>query len=607
MHSQPKLRFFITLVATALVLGGAKCGEDPPDDDSKTPLARGRAVETDGGCDTGVASDAIALVLEWLGGNVDAESSCGTYEREIATGVTLDATDVPLVGSGWPGLGGRGEVMADAAVCMLADLRHDPGMSTTVTSPTVWTEFGPVSVEQTIGYLDWDPAAKRFDGYQNVAVCSPVLGCLDATRQEFHATVRESDPAYPDGIMVGDYPVDGSYSVDVTAEESATTFSASLPPITVVTPYGPIDVTPELDYDTNLDTIATPFGSNADAWHQMFGDFRTELDDVYGRSSTPLVSSLTGVQGGWASQLGLGGRDGRPSAELWALDTTQAFPLRHDLDMTLARSASERASVVHFGAGVSIKYAPLDVLPSSLLSSPFVVDFYIEVEPRLDAYYASQLELLSREGHRMPGDVGDGLTSMSEVFLGHGVSAAAEAHIDITVHLVIDLDLPLVGGNIVNIDEKIPIELGSGHETASGHTAVARSSSYPHSVPSLDYVETIGNGSVDESSFLDSCFAQDPPPAPIPDLHHDPGSGDAIATGLYPCNICVYEQGAPGTTASAQALTLFPYSMPSWQCRAGSNGCFDLCRFDPTTEQFVSIEQSAPEVVGSFCLYDPPR
>lgn len=602
----------LAVVALALVLGGGKCEPDsPPDSDAETPLARGRAERVDGACETGAATDVTELVIDWLGGDAEATSSCGTYKREIATGVTLGQPDVLPSEAHWTGVGGRGDVMADAAVCMLADLRHDPGMVATVTSPSVWTEFGPVSVEQRIGYLDWDPATKRFDGYQNVAVCAPVLGCLDASRQQFHATVRESNPAYPSGVDVGDYPVDASYSVEVTAEESATSFSASLPPITVITPYGPIDVTPELEYATGLYTIDTPFDGGHYAWHEMFGAGfgLVPLDDVYGRASTPLVSSLVGVRGGWASQLGLGGRDGRPDADLWVLDPTAAYPERHDLDLTLARSHRERDAVVHFGAGLSVTYEPLGVLPSAFLSSPFSVEFSITVEPRLDAYYASELELLSREGHRLPIDVGDGATSMSQFYLAHGVTAAAEAHIDITVHLVVDLDVPVVGGNVISIHETIPVDLGGGHETATGHAAVARSTSLPGNAATLAHVETMGDATVDQASFLDACFAQDPPPAPIPPVQHEPGSGDQIAPGLYPCNICARQSttGSTGTSAGPGVLTLFPYGTPSWTCRPSANGCFDLCRFDATTAAFTAIEKSAPEVVGSWCAVDVPR
>lgn len=307
--------------------------------------------------------------------------------------------------------------------------------------------------------------------------------------------------------------------------------------------------------------------------------------------------------------MGLGGRDGRPDAELWVLDPTAAHPVRNDLDLALARSNRERDAVVHFGAGVSITYDPLGVLPAQFLSSPFSVEFSITVEPRLDAYYASQLEILSREGRRPPLDSGDSATSMSEVYLAHGVSAAAEAHIDITVHLLVTLDLPLVGGGVVKINETIPVDLGGGHETETGHSAVARSTSLPGHPAELGHVETIGSASVDQASFLDSCFAQDPPPAPIPPAHREPGSAEQIAPGLYPCNICAKQNAAGNATARVpfQMLTLFPYGTPSWECRPSANGCFDLCRFDATVGEFTSIEQGAPEVVGSWCAIDPPR
>ena len=607
----------VMMVGTATLLGGASsCDPDEgaePDPDADTPLAHGHAQRVDDpSCNQGsLAEDAIALVTDWLGGSVTVDRGCGTYTREIATGVVLGEPDVaPGEKPYWKGLGGRGELMADAAVCMLADLGNHPDQAVTSTSPPVWTAFGPVYVEQTIGYVDWEPDARRFDGYQNVSVCAPLLGCLDATRQAFRATVRESDPVEPWGLMSGDYPIVASYSVELWSEESSYSVDATLPPIVVVTPYGPVSVEPQLHYGTQLEVIDSPFDGQAHDAHAMFFDwYWTQLDDTYGRAGTPLVTSLVGLEGGWASQLGLGGRDGRPTATIWAPDPADAVPHRYDLDLALPRSAHEREPVVSFGAGADIRYSPTDLLPSSFLSSPFDVSFYISVKPQLDAYYASQLEILSREGKRNSLDLGDHDTTRSEVFLARGVTASAEANIDVTVHLSVTVWTPWGDEDVIDIHEVVTIPLGGGEASSElPGPAFARSGSRPNGPAGLSYAQTWASGAVDEASFIDDCYAQDPEPAPVPPAQHHPGSPD-LDPGLYPCNICVVQNSVAtdDVDVPADLTTLFPYGEPTWSCRQHSNGCFDLCRFDSTTGQFTAIEKSAPELLGWQCMYDPPR
>ncbi len=606
----------LKLTALGIVLlcaqGGDCGGEDMLDSDSMTPLAKGEFERTDGACDTGFVGDVIELLVDALGGDVEISESCATYRREVSTGVTLGEPEVePGQTPHWSELGGRGKLMADAGLCLLADLARAPSQKVTAQSPPISTVFGPVSVRQTIGYLDWNPAAREFEGYQSVAICAPVIGCLDATRQRFRAIGRESNPAFPAGAYAGDYPIVASYSIEFEVDESAFSFDAELPPIIVPTPYGPVEVHPLLNYGTNLRTVDTPFDGKPDAAHAMFADYIwTPLDDTYGRSGPValihLQSGLGFVASGWASQLGLGGRDGRPDAAIWQPNLSETpAPHRQDLDLSLPRSMAERDPVVEFGAGAKIEYSPLDILPPELLS--FVEEFSISVEPRLDAYYASQFEVLSREGKRLSLDLGDHDTNRAEFHLAHGVTATAEATLNVRIRLLIEVPTPFGSIEVVDIDKTVPISLGGGEpESHFPRPAIARVGGL--NPTQLSYVETLRTTEINEATFITDCLAQDPPPAPEPEPEIMPGDSEEILTDLYPCNICIYVNGVSNEDVDIPGgpVLLEPFGDPNWECDASANGCFDLCRYDPVTDQFVAIEKSATEIQYIPCAVDPP-
>ncbi|MBI5500222.1 MAG: hypothetical protein HY907_08270 [Deltaproteobacteria bacterium] len=595
----------LALAALFVFASGSICSSDTEaGDPSDTPLAHGNAVVTTGSCPAdNKAMQATQLLLSALGGSLDVTPSCGDYKREIATGVTLDQpTGNPAT---WNKLGGRGERLAEAGLCLLRDLANDPDGRIENFAGTP-TPFGDVSIRQRVGYIDFDPVAKRFDGWQDVSICAPVMGCTVAQRQQFSATLRRSSPALPSGLAAGDYPIADAFSLEVDAQESGFELHAELPAITVVTPYGPVSATPELDYGSKLDVIDTPFDGKPEAERLFGSSYWIPLEDTYGRWGTPFHTSITLYPGsGWSSQLGLGARVGTPDGPLWNPDPSD--PHLNEFDMSIARSTVERSPTVYFSAGAEITYAPFDILPAALRSFPFSTTFSITVKPSISSYYAAQLLLLAREAQGPPGDVGSSGISQSEFHVATGARAEARLIITVSLKLKITVDLGIYTEDVVDLTPTfdIPVASGSALADPAPHAfAVARLGALD---PNIGELHTFsGQGSTNPDGFVQACLTKPSQQGTIPEPVYTPGDPQDLATDEFPCNICIYVPPISALDMGFQVYTLSPYGSPGWRCRQAANGCMDLCSLDPATQQFTGIKKSAPEFVGPRCLYDPP-
>ncbi len=587
------------ITALCLLAGAAACEQEGCND----ALATGDAARVPSDCSTQGVFAVLDLIPSWFPG-VEASARCSSYQREVATGVTLGPGDGEE--PAWNDLGGRGRIIADAAVCLLRDLEHrDP------IAPEPYrreTPLGDIATAQKIGFLDWDPSAKQFRGYHQVDFCLPLLGCMTAQQQEFTATVKQSSPAVPSGWWAGDYPIEDSWAIEILADEADYELSSNLPTIEVATPVGPIEVTPWLTLSSSLGAVGTPFDGGS-AWHEMASLQPLPLQDTNGRSGTVAVTALhrDGAIGGWVSQLALGGRDGDPNAVIWTPTDGPGGGIRPDLDPRIPRNQAEREANVRFAAGAEVTYDPLDRLPEFLRSAPFRTEARITVEPRFTTHHAAQLQLVAREGNGYRQEFRT--HSIAEVTLQSSTHATAVFEIVIALYLSIEVGAGPFAYTLVDIDETLTVPLEIGEAQPGGRaSAGAVSHSAPPREPSLGPIRTFGGDLADPESFLAECLEPPDGPGEMPPLEEPTEDSTGLAPNAFPCNVCVsyesidhpLEGEVPG-----QTLLVLPSDTPGgsrapWDCSPGNRGCFDLCSLD-SSGNFDQVVRSGLEINPVGC------
>jgi hypothetical protein len=627
-------------VGVAAVLSFAACspGSDAPagspePGDLELGLAKRSNFTTCEQSTLSKVTEMLADIATALGATATAKSHCNDFAQELFTGTTLEQkanakSDL---------IGGGGDVMADASLCALRDLSKGVAESSAGTS----TVMGKVSVRQTVGYVDFSTQQKWMDGYHRVQVCAPVIGCLDAQRQKFRATVVGRSPARPSGLTSGDLAITGAYGLLLETEESDQSVEFVLPPITVPVPppVFKIDAIPKAGYASWLRIVNTPFeGMQIDHARVPVTPFITPaVHDLYGRSPGTLWSWLLGkwtpvgytdVQGwgtsnGWASQLALGSRNPDPNAAVWDQKVTtvsvpdidsgkpitfQQWPLRPDADLGTPRAPIEKTPVVDFHAGVRVQYDPLDLVPGAFKSLAVldVEQSLIFAEPKLDARYTAQFDMRFAEGFKLDPD-GDARGHSMRMELGSASRGAIT--LSSGVDFVVSVNLVLGKKVIVKLHPRTTIELAGGEAKFATSPKSASSSIGPLTV--------FNSGAVDHTSFIDQCLKTPPPPKqPIPDPEHTPGDPDDLTGGiLYPCNVCVDWPesmdigGLPGggdfiLPAGHEKVRKsddFATQDKKWVCAAPTNGCYDLCSYDPATGK-ITVKKSHTEL-PSTCGY----
>lgn len=603
------------------------------------------------GCPKSGASKTVRDILDLLdtiagtfGAKVNKAYRCGTYQREIAAGVNLcPPKPPPGQKPHWGYLGGHGDLMADAMLCLLKDLGELPGGKITRHAPASIAGAAGIAIEQTVGLKKFDPAAKRAHLYQQIRVCAPLLGCLDAQRQDIVVQVRESVPAWPGGMRSRDYPVRNSYSLEVHSDWSSAALAAELPPFTVPSPYGDVTIKPSFNFFASLYPVDTPFKYKGGAKVLMShpaarGPAAPLLQDSNGRSGIPFVISVATnlkpkavgpppVQG-WASQLGLGARNGGP-VKVWSPSgSATSPPTREDLNMDLPRSSLERGPTAHFDAGASVRYRPpgagvKDLVPSELRS--YVSgDFWIEVKPQFTADYAAQLALIEREGILVGGcghgEFGNDCNMTEAVLL---VQSRAEGHVEIlgNVHLELNFDFGFYSYSVGPFDKPFKISLGGGKRwdppladpKKDPYASAARAAllaTNPDSIFSQFVKGFSGKGADDIGAWVKQCF--ETPPTHVseaPKPSHQPGSPQDLMPDLLPCNICVGVKRKDRFGKDIYEGFYIPkilvdakvYSK-QWKCELEmQQGCYDLCSWDKKSGKFTVAVRSAVDVVGQHC------
>jgi len=613
---------FLTLIFVSTALLAVSCG---PDDGSEpeTQLEYGFEERTPLACESSLILDALMKVCNYYA-QCDRKEVCSRVTQELFTGTTLQSVSNPSA-TYWNEFGGRGALMSDAGICMLKELSKK---KVTNEATAKLLNLFPVTVKQTLGFLHYDTAAKSMDGYQTVNVCLPMIGCFDARQQAFSAAIKRRSPAHPEGKSCGNFPVQDSYGMRITAEEKEQNLTAKIDDIKVSTPYGPIIVRPEFRYSGELKSRFFPITGDT------YTSFDTEhhevhFHDIYGRipgvniSVAPKDTTPSGIptDTGWMSQIGLGSRQANDNSPLWKRDPDA--PRRPDFDLSQARSAEERNPVVKFEALATISYKP--PLPKILTESPIFADLGVFAIPRVRAQYVTQFDVFFNEFTASLRDAGPALELSSAQMLTRAGAYAAfeiEAGLDLLIKFTSIIKRTLVDTH-PRVKFVIAANEDKGHDELVGY---ASSGADPRSgtPPKLDTYASSGSGAQRSATdFVASCVATPEPDQPKPESSFIPGSADILEMTQFPCNICVAHGAESDSAASASAFStlVHPSISPTagprdWSCNQYHSGCFDMCNYDPATGQLavtktavqMSLRGGTPSGdTGYACGENPPR
>ncbi|MFN8546115.1 MAG: hypothetical protein U0807_18190 [Candidatus Binatia bacterium] len=589
----------------------------------------------------------------------NTSATCGRRAQEIFTGVSLfPSATTP---ASWNHFGGRGEIMADAGLCIMKDLANGPH----VNSASADIGIGNVAINQKVGFLAYDLAQRTVTAYQNLDFCVPVFGCLTGVGQKIGVHLASSCPAHPVGRSCGTYPVKAAHALDVVATESSRYLGLEAPVITLVTPYGPINVRPQIQFWSKLGMALSPYGTSPYKDHTsapldyrvtdpVFGFF-ADLADRYGRTAGVLFSSqpwsLT-QNVGWDSQIGLGSRDARPWTSAWS-PGADPKPARPDHNLGTARSDSEKEASAHLHIEAEFSYSPTELLPSWLKGSGVDLSFKIWVTPKADARVAGQLAFYASEGSAYKVDNAE--SAYTQLVVRDGATAAGSFEVDAGMDLVayIDLPSPLDDITLVDVhpDLSIPVTKKDDDSQESGQWREARagSGSRPPDPPAFDGPVRTFHGDVDGAAFVSQCLAEPVPEQTKDEPSFSPGDPNALKKDiLYPCNICLgvgehhVEMCVPQpghTTAECtvgprchpalieagkckdlkydstpQTTELYPSTsnpLPAskhWDCDSyGKSGCMDLCAWNPLTHALTVAKSAVDLMPAKGCGIPVPK
>lgn len=520
---------------------------------------------------------------------------------------------------------------------------------------------GPVSIAQHIGFVDFNLAARRMRGFHAVSVCAPVLGCIQNQVQPFTATLQQV--VGPVGTC-GDYQFRTPWILHVETEELVQNVGLRLPPVPIVTPVGEFKVQPFFGYELNLEAVTSPWAADNHGTLRdtpLGGCVFPRLRDVVDANGGVFASSVavlpTSTSDGWDARLGLGTRDPDPKGQVWVPPPNNEFPDRPDDDFSMARKDTEKQPTARLHTGIEVTYPIANLVPKLNKPPLHLLTAEAFVNSALDAAFVSQFALGVDEGK--PGPAGGDCTPPAETRVMLQSAIDAQASIDVTIGLRIEVELNLLFTTktfrfnpkvtpppVVKVDFASPM-LGPNASAAMMPAAS------PPSLASYNSFISFSAGGENGDAFVDACLVQPPPPPQtIPTPVTEPGDPlDLIRPQEFPCNICLffpsmvtqaclprpelvaagiipadYDEcdlainGMPCTdpNCSNQPISppvpvdlkdvIFPVSQAGfpaserWMCDAFEKfGCYDLCRYDPSAADPLTITQSAVVTSGPRC------
>ena len=582
------------------------------------------------GCDSSdpfladVINAICSLTAGGGGGCINQCDTCTQTEPQLFTGVTLNP---PSVGNPqWCELGGRGQIMGEAALCLLRDLAQPAqspsqgGPGITISSPPISLgPLGNVQSTQRVGFLSFDVPNRVMRGYHDMSFCLPVFGCVNNATQQFRASLIQGGH----GQHCGDYPIDTGHALDILADDDEHSLSTNISPIIIYTPYGPISVQPQFGFGSALKVIDSPYGNPATV---------TSVRDSYTYPPTscgaprallfdappPVLGTgilLTANGGappsggnpqdggrGWDSQVALGGRDANPANPLWALDPSTKT--RPDLDQSQARKVDEKKFVGNASASLPIAYDPSKLLPAALNSYPFHVELSLSVTPAVSTSAASQFNLYMAEGSfrrpvPVPPDCHQLIDDSTRLVLQSRVESYAAFTITIEFKFFLEINLGLFSKTLIDCCDPItPVNI-SDKQSQDGPPAGATSSTAPPASPSYGTFTSFSSGAVDGAQFVAACLTEPPPPEqPLPQPGYVPGDPNQLVPQLqYPCNLCVAYDTFHSLCVPKQG------SPPDQPCQGVNGACVDTSGQNGCENQTLAT----PLPGGTSVLFPAPQ
>lgn len=605
---------------------------------ANTPLTRGEIVEHDVACrSTDIlgevsTADAVSYVCDIFNSIPGASCSvelddCNTWERQLYVGTNLFLP--PGTSESWNGMGGRGQLLGEGALCALRELSSALG-GPLVSERSYSIGLGEVSVRQQIGFTSFQPINPVFRGYRTVSFCAPIIGCFDSISQPFSVRLSKFGFVGAGKPKSGNFEVYDMFGLDFRVEESNTQIHIEPPSFPVATPIGVFDVQPEFDYRAvgNVTWMGFIRGLNTaqtqrTLWFQPTNptDY-VLLEDLYGVLEGLDVSTRARVGSanrGWDSQIALGNRDPGEEAALWQPDPNATVnprpdwmlpnPAQADADIQIPRVANERVPSIETTARARVTYpepgAALDLLPDWVKDLPYSpdVDFGIWIEPVFRAAFSGQFNVYAAEATRYTGEnFGGGAWSKTDLLMQTGLGASLSFVVNAGMDLTITISPPIVGETtLVNVHPKFKVPIGGTETRNVGEFAYFNTEVAPlaNTLPEFASGEVrlfSGEIPADPSAWIDACLDPDDP-LPVetpPEPTGEPGDPTLLydpETVLWPCNICLGvaepatfndpDTGQPVTIQGQFSLLFESTSVPGdhWQCDLPSKiGCMDLCK-----------------------------
>lgn len=575
--------------------------------------------------------------------------SCVQASQELFTGNLIELASATNI-KPWNGLGGAmADGYAKTTNCLLRDLADLPEQKIT-TQASASTLFGDVHAKQEVGFLSFNKDTATFEGYHRLQACGPVVGCIDAYTQKFRLTPVQSDKK-SSGLNAGAYQIQTAYGLDLWAEGLAQGIQVSLPGLTVVTPYGAIDASPEFRFARATGFNGAPFDGNfkSSLPDPGLGIPANHMVDVYGRnpgtqatavSPMDILPDTTPVYSpkGWISQMGLGSRDPNPASTTWKPAAGVEFPSRPDLDIKTARSNTEKMPNAYLGASIMVSYSPINLIPQVIrdigcsgIVQVCINQLQVWAKPGLDVGFSSQFNVFENEQMNWNGTMLGGATikpipdfrpwnwdQTKGVALYAGSAAASrfalEAGLDLNIHLSIDTFFTSIDKDLVDVHPKTTIASSVSKGFSPMKTANARTQVTKLFADKKFFQQYVTFKGVDEAAtpgvdggekHIQACLAKPSATGSMPpEPTYTPGNTSVLIDEIeYPCNICLnwdpidYKDNA-GKAQQVPGMhqTLFPASEAGkpagvqWACKIPfQNGCHDMCKMDKTTGKLTVV------------------
>ncbi|MCB0365692.1 MAG: hypothetical protein H6624_18710 [Bdellovibrionaceae bacterium] len=598
-------------------------------------------------CSGNFVEDSVAAFCALFPGNFCSftRRDCRSYKRQLFTGTKIGPSPNNNPND-WNGMGGSGEIMADALLCTLRQT-HPMGAGTIHKDVDVNIGLGTVKVRHSFEFKSFDHQTQRFEGQRRVYFEMPVLGSLEAITQNIVVEKRTYGLA---GLpqSAGNRPIYSAYALDVSSQEKNKHLEIIPPAIPVHTPIGTFSAQPKFVFMNNSIVSDGPFNGGAVDIPQFLGGNTVRLFDMWGvdegviRSAKKVTpANHVSLRNGWNSQIGIGSRGRLVGGEVWQPGSGPLLD-RPDLDLTRPRSSEEGTPSLYARAEAKVTFPtnPWDILPSWVANIPFLRPPIIQVSltPLVEAGMGGELLMFGSEGSDLREHQEFRITPYRAANAGLAMNATAEAsfRIDAGFRFKLEVGLPWPVGDktLVDINKTIPIPI-TGDRAQSPQTMAtiwSTGGEYPESLDLWQSLKGDHVGPVQTGQALKACLSV-PSQQVTPSKAKEPELGDPadlFKADLWHCNICVVTEKAdyygddpnhpdPVHIPSYKAVLLPAVQPPSYNCAfTYKSGCFELCKFDKETgklNRVRTVQQIASGMPADHpdkkfmeqCSYDPPH